>query len=64
MARLAPMRPASMPKRNEKGIAHELHEQDRRDQGALADADLGAVRGGHLDDGLDAVVVDQEGAAA
>ena len=40
--------------------ADELHQQDRADQRALADADLGAVDRRHPDDGPDPVVVDQE----
>ena len=59
-ARLAPIRPADHPEQERAGDPDELHQQDRADEGALPDAELGAVRGRHLDDGLDAVVVDQE----
>ena len=54
------MRPATRAEEEGAGDAHELHQQDRADERALADADLGAVGRRHLDDGLDAVVVDQE----
>jgi hypothetical protein len=41
--------------------ADELHEHECRDAGVAVDADLGAVDGGHADDRLDAVVVEEKG---
>ena len=41
--------------------ANELDEQDSGDEIRLSNADLGAVHGGHFDDGLNAIVVNGEG---
>jgi hypothetical protein len=42
------------------GDSDELHQQDGSDQGALPDTDLGTIRCRHLDDGLNAIVVNEE----
>ncbi len=48
------------PEEEREGHAHELHDDERQDDGVLAQADLRAVDAGHADDGVDAVVVDGE----
>jgi hypothetical protein len=48
------------PEEKREGYADELRDEQRRDHRVLVDPDLTAERRCHPDDGLDAVVVDQE----
>src|SRR5690606_38643865 len=58
---LRPEPPGEAPEEEGEGDADELDEEERADEVALPDPDLGPVDRGHLDDGLDPVDVEPEG---
>ncbi len=59
--RLGPDAIGEHPEQERERDADELRDQQRADHRVVVEADLGSVDGGHPDDRLDAVVVDQEG---
>src|SRR5690606_30764714 len=58
--RFGPDLPRQAPEQKSTGDPDELHDQNRADQGILSDPDIDAIRGRHLDDGLNAIIIDQK----